>query len=62
MEEIAKTFAYIGVDWLPSENYGLRAAAPFEVYHCKRIDGRLDRMVTDAYVPLEPTKNHRGER
>ena len=55
MEEIAKTFAYIGVEWLPSENYGLRAAAPFEVYACTRgADGRLDRVHTDAYVPLEP--------
>jgi AraC family transcriptional regulator len=31
LEEIAKTFAYIGVEWLPSAGYGLRAAAPFEI-------------------------------
>ena len=43
LEEIAKTFAYIGVEWLPAGDYGLRAAAPFEVYHCTRMaDGRLD--------------------
>ena len=41
LEEIAKTFAYIGVAWLPSGDYSLRAAAPFEVYHCARTsDGR----------------------
>lgn len=56
MEEIAKTFAYIGVEWLPSDDYCLRAAAPFEIYHCKQVDGRLERISTDAYVPLEPLK------
>lgn len=60
LEEIAKTFAYIGVEWLPSDDYGLRAAAPFEVYHCARMaDGRLERVCTDAYVPLEPMKRKR---
>jgi AraC family transcriptional regulator len=63
MEEIAKTFAYIGVDWLPSDDYGLRAASPFEVYRCARKrNGRLDRIHTDAYVPLERTKTRRGEK
>jgi AraC family transcriptional regulator len=62
MEEIAKTFAYIGVDWLPSDDYGLRAAAPFEVYRSSRgADGRLHRIHTDAYVPLERTKTRQGE-
>lgn len=62
MEEIAKTFAYIGVEWLPSEDYCLRAAAPFEIYRCKEVDGRLERLYTDAYVPLEPIKRkQKGE-
>lgn len=56
MEEIAKTFAYIGVEWLTSDDYCLRAAAPFEIYHCKQVDGRLERVSTDAYVPIEPLK------
>ena len=59
MEEIAKTFAYIGVEWLPADDYCLRAAAPFEIYHCKQVDGRLERISTDAYVPLEPLKRTR---
>ena len=64
MEEIAKTFAYIGVEWLAPDDYGLRATSPFEVYHCKRAaDGRLERAFTDAYVPLEPVRrNHQGEK
>ena len=49
-EEIAKTFAYIGVDWLPSNDYGIRAAAPFEVYHPAQG-------FTEAVVPLEPLRN-----
>ncbi len=57
IEEIAKTFAYIGVDWLPSGDYCLRAAAPFEVYSCRQATtGRRERISTDAYVPLEPSK------
>jgi AraC family transcriptional regulator len=55
-EEITKIFAFIGVEWLPTENYLLRATPPFEVYYCKTIDGRLERIYTDAYVPLEPLK------
>jgi AraC family transcriptional regulator len=56
LEEIAKTFAFIGVEWLPTDNYLLRAAPPFEVHHCKVIDGQLERLYTDAYVPLDPKK------
>ncbi len=62
MEEIAKTFAHIGVDWLPSSDFCLRAAAPFEVYTCRQVSGHLERLYTDAYVPLEPVKRKpRGE-
>lgn len=53
LEEIAKTFSYIGVDWLLSGNYSLSATAPFEIYHCTKAAGRLERTSTDAYVPLE---------
>jgi AraC family transcriptional regulator len=61
MEEIAKTFAFIGVDWLPSGDYWLRAAAPFELHHCKQTsDGQRERISTDAYVPLEPVKRKRS--
>lgn len=56
MEEIARTFAYIGVEWLPSKDYCLRPSAPFEVYTCRQINGQLERLHTDAYVPLEPIK------
>jgi AraC family transcriptional regulator len=56
MEEIAKTFAYIGVEWLPADDYCLRAAPPFEIYHCRQVDGRLEHLSTDAYVPLEPLR------
>lgn len=59
---MAKTFAYIGVEWLPSGDYSLGAAAPFELYHCARAsDGRLERLYTDAYVPLEPTRRNQEE-
>jgi AraC family transcriptional regulator len=61
MEEIAKTFAFIGVEWLPADDYCLRAAAPFEIYHCKQVDKHLERLYTDAYVPLEPIKRHKKE-
>lgn len=56
VEEIARTFAYIGVEWLPPQDYGLRAAPPFEVHHCEVVEGRRRRTSTHAYVPLEPTK------
>ncbi len=63
LEEIAKTFAYIGVEWLTSDDYCLRATSPFEIYHCKQVDGRLERIFTEAYVPLEPLKQaHQGEQ
>ena len=55
VEEIAKTFAYLGVDWLPSADYGIRAAPPFEVY--RPAEG-----LTGAYVPLEPNTHRQGER
>ncbi|UYN89636.1 MAG: AraC family transcriptional regulator [Anaerolineales bacterium] len=56
MEEIAKTFTYIGVEWLPGEQYCLQAAPPFEIYTCAQVNGHLERLYTDAYVPLEPIK------
>lgn len=56
LEEIARTFAYLGVEWLPSDDYWLGSAPPFELYHCEYVDGRLERCWTDAYVPLEPTR------
>ncbi|SFS14185.1 AraC family transcriptional regulator [Microbacterium sp. cf046] len=63
LEEIAKTFSYIGVEWLPSGDCGLSAAPPFEVYHCTRAaDGRLERVCTDAYVPLEPALRTQEDR
>lgn len=55
-EEISKTFAFIGVEWLPTENYLLRAAPPFEIYHCRTINGQLERLYTDSFVPLEVSK------
>lgn len=62
LEEIAKTFAHIGVEWLPPDDNGPCAAAPFEVYHCARTaGGGLDRLCTDAYVPLEPAARTREE-
>lgn len=54
LEEIAQTFAQIGVDWLPSHGYGLAAAPPFEVHSCVRApDGALQITHTDAHVPLD---------
>ncbi|MCU1516285.1 MAG: AraC family transcriptional regulator [Pseudarthrobacter sp.] len=62
LEEIAKTFAYIGVEWLAADDYGLSAEAPFETYHCRQVaGGSLERVCTDAYVPLEPMKRTRKE-
>lgn len=55
-EEIANTFAFIGVEWLPIQNYMLKAKPHFEVYECKEINGQLVRISSDAYVPL---KNNR---
>jgi AraC family transcriptional regulator len=63
IEEIAKTFVYIGVEWLPGNDFCLRAAAPFEIYRCKQRGNHLEQLHTDAYVPLEPLKRKpRGER
>lgn len=56
LEEIAQTFAQIGVAWLPAGGYELRAAPPFEMYHCTRTSaGALERQATDACVPLVPS-------
>lgn len=47
----------VSVPVAPSDAYCLRAAAPFEIYHCKQAaNGRRERIHTDAYVPLEPMK------
>lgn len=63
LEEVAKTFAYIGVEWLPADGYALRATAPFEVYHCTRsADGRLAKVATEAFVPLERTQQQEEQR
>ncbi|MGC5173276.1 AraC family transcriptional regulator [Microbacterium sp. DT81.1] len=57
LQEIAKTFAQIGVDWLPSSPYGMAAASPFELYHCTRTaDGELHVQYADAFVPLDTTE------
>lgn len=55
LEEVAKTFAQLGVAWLAPDDHRLSAASPFEVIHCRRVDGRLERMAMDACVPLEPS-------
>lgn len=61
LEEIAKTFANIGVEWFPAGGYGLRARPPFEVYRCViTTGGRIERLHTDAFVPLEPTTSPHG--
>jgi AraC family transcriptional regulator len=57
LEEVAKTFAHIGVDWLLCGAYGLAAAPPFEIYTCTRAsDGEVHIQYADAYVPLEATE------
>jgi len=54
LEEVAKTFAYLGVNWLPSPGHGLGAAAPFEVHHCSpQPDGTIHIDVTESFVPLQ---------
>jgi len=61
LKEIAKTFAHIGVDWLPSTGYGLAAAPPFETYHIARTaDGEMQLHYADAYVPLDTTEGEAG--
>ncbi len=63
LEEVAKTFAFIGVEWLPAGGYELRPTAPFEVYHCVRAgNGRLTQVYTEAFVPLERTQQNEGQR
>lgn len=57
LEEIAKTYALIGVEWLPTDEHCLRAAPPFEIYHCQEIAGQWEHIYTDAYVALEPNKS-----
>lgn len=57
LEQIAKTFATIGVDWLPSRGYGLATAPPFEVYSCARsVDGDRQISSAEAFVPLDTTE------
>lgn len=53
-EQIAKTFAAIGVQWMPSEGWRLRCASPFEVHHVDRaVTGAARVSHTHVYVPLE---------
>ncbi|MBK8470627.1 MAG: AraC family transcriptional regulator [Candidatus Phosphoribacter sp.] len=57
LEEIAKTFAQVGVDWVPSSGYALATAPPFEIYHCDRTaEGALRIQCSEAYVPLDTTQ------
>jgi AraC family transcriptional regulator len=58
LEEIAKTFAFIGVEWLPTENHHLKAGLPFEVYHFHQGAGQPEFAYTDSYVPLEPFRRN----
>lgn len=51
-EQIAKTFAAIGVQWMPSEGWRLRCTSPFEVHHVDRASDAARISHTDAYVPL----------
>ena len=63
LEEVAKTFAFIGVKWLPAGGHGLRSTAPFEVYHCTRTsDGHLAQVFTEAFVPLERIQQQEDHR
>ena len=53
-EQIAKTFAAIGVQWMPSDGWRLRCAPPFQVHHVERALTAAARVShIDAYVPLE---------
>lgn len=53
-EQIAKTFAAIGVQWMPSAGWRLQCASPFEIHHIDQpADGPARIGYTDAYVPLE---------
>ena len=53
-EEIAKTFAAIGVQWMPSDGWRLRCASPFQIHHLNHTTSGAVRIShTDAYVPLD---------
>lgn len=59
LEEVAKTFAHIGVDWLTSKPYALATASPFVLYRCRRVRGEdLHIEYADAYVPLAKTEGN----
>lgn len=60
LEEVAKTFALIGVEWLPDKGIGLRATALFETYRFAHTEGHLEHTVTDAYVAIERTQHRQG--
>jgi len=58
-EQIAKTFAAIGVQWMPSAGWRLRCAPPFEIHHIdQRPNGAVLISCTDAYVPLDRQPDH----
>lgn len=58
-EQIAKTFAAIGVQWMPSAGWRLRCAPPFEIHHIdQRPNGAVRISCTDAYVPLDRQPDH----
>ena len=59
-EQIAKTFAAIGVQWMPSEGWRLRCASPLEVHHVDRAFAAAISH-TDAYVPLEHPRHPQPE-
>ena len=56
-DQIAKTYAYLGVEWQPPDGYRLGAAASFEIYACRAASGVQHRLYTEACVPLEPLQN-----
>jgi AraC family transcriptional regulator len=57
VEEIAKTFAHIGVDWLATSPYALATAPPFVIYRCGHAPGgRLQIEYAHAHVPLAKTE------
>lgn len=58
-EQIAKTFAAIGVQWMPSAGWRLRCAPPFEIHHIVQDAKSAARIsCTDAYVPLDRQPDH----
>lgn len=57
LEEVAKTFAHIGVDWLTTSPYALATASPFVVYRCGRAPGGRPQIeYAHAYVPLDKSE------